>query len=198
MRIYLEIFGYIGSALVVFSMLMTSVLKLRVINTMGSIVSMIYALICHTYPIAIMNLALILINLYGLKKLRNTSPAYHLEQAQPEDVAVRFLLGKYKEDIKKYFAGFTGPREGQQAYVVMNEDMCVAVALGTLYGDSLELTLDYATPSYRDFSIGSFLYGKLKEQGVRKLIFRDPTEGHRNYLLRMNFTENNGVFTKEL
>ena len=40
---WIEIFGYIGSALVVVSMLMTSVVKLRVINTVGSLISGTYA-----------------------------------------------------------------------------------------------------------------------------------------------------------
>ena len=60
--LYLEIFGYIGTALVVISMLMTSLNKLRIVNICGSIISLIYSLLVKAYPIAIMNLCLILIN----------------------------------------------------------------------------------------------------------------------------------------
>lgn len=68
MNIYLEIFGYIGTFLVVFSMIMTSLTKLRIINVCGSIISAIYAVICNTWPIAIMNFCLIAINLFHLLK----------------------------------------------------------------------------------------------------------------------------------
>ena len=39
----IEIFGYIGCIFVIISMLMTSVVKLRVINTVGSSISAVYA-----------------------------------------------------------------------------------------------------------------------------------------------------------
>ncbi len=37
----IEIFGYIGSVLVIVSMLMSSIVKLRIINTVGRCVSII-------------------------------------------------------------------------------------------------------------------------------------------------------------
>ena len=64
--LYLEIFGYIGTALVVVSMLMTSLNKLRIVNIYGSIISLVYSLLVNAYPIAIMNLCLILINSFHL------------------------------------------------------------------------------------------------------------------------------------
>ena len=66
MNIYLEIFGYIGTALVLLSMMMTSVTKLRVINMCGSVISAIYAAGSNTWPIVVMNICLIAINGYHL------------------------------------------------------------------------------------------------------------------------------------
>ena len=43
-ELLVELFGYLGSVLVVVSMLMASVVKLRVINTFGSVISGTYAL----------------------------------------------------------------------------------------------------------------------------------------------------------
>ena len=65
----IEIFGYIGSALVVISMLMSSIVKLRVINILGSIISGTYAIICGAFPLVLMNACLIVINVYNLYKL---------------------------------------------------------------------------------------------------------------------------------
>ena len=61
MNIFLEIFGYIGTVLVVGSMLMTSVAKLRIVNICGSAIAAIYSLIIGTYPILIMNVAIVII-----------------------------------------------------------------------------------------------------------------------------------------
>ncbi len=69
MDLYIELFGYLGSVLVVVSMLMTSITRLRLVNTVGNVISLIYALIIASYPLALMNVCLILINLYYLIKL---------------------------------------------------------------------------------------------------------------------------------
>ena len=64
--VLLEIFGYIGTTLVVVSMMMTSVTKLRIVNMSGSVISAIYAGICGTWPIVVMNVCLFLINGFHL------------------------------------------------------------------------------------------------------------------------------------
>jgi hypothetical protein len=85
MNIYLEIFGYIGTALVLLSMMMTSVAKLRWINMAGSLISMIYAAICGAMPVVLLNLGLIVINIVQL---------------------IRLYRGKICEGGKKYEIGY--------------------------------------------------------------------------------------------
>lgn len=70
MNIYLEIFGYIGSALILISMMMTSVEKLRWLNVAGSVISVIYGMFCNTWPVVLLNLGIIIINLVQLIRLR--------------------------------------------------------------------------------------------------------------------------------
>ena len=62
MNWFLEIFGYMGTALILISMMMTSVTKLRCINIAGSLISMIYAIIVGAYPVVFLNAGLIIIN----------------------------------------------------------------------------------------------------------------------------------------
>lgn len=69
---FIEIFGYTGSILVVISMLMSSVVKLRLINTIGSVISGTYAVIRGAFPLVLMNACLIIINVYNLYKLLKT------------------------------------------------------------------------------------------------------------------------------
>ncbi len=68
MNIYLEIFGYIGTILVVISMMMTSMTALRIVNITGAIISTIYSIINNVWPIAIMNICLIIIHIFHLLK----------------------------------------------------------------------------------------------------------------------------------
>ncbi len=69
LELFWEIFGYIGTACVIISMLMTSVVKLRLINMVGALISLIYALIVGAAPIAVLNAALIIIQIFQLYRL---------------------------------------------------------------------------------------------------------------------------------
>ena len=71
MNIYLEIFGYIGTALVLLSMMMTSVRRLRLLNLAGSAIGLVYAVLTATWPVAALNLGLTVINLVQLIRLQH-------------------------------------------------------------------------------------------------------------------------------
>lgn len=79
MHIFWELFGYLGTALVLLSMMMTSVSKLRILNLSGSVISMIYAIVMNTWPVAALNFGMILINTVQLIRL-------HKATAQKEDM----------------------------------------------------------------------------------------------------------------
>ncbi len=70
MNICLEIFGYIGTALVIISMTMKSINRLRAFNIAGSVISMIYSIFSSAWPVVVMNVFLIAINTYQLVKAR--------------------------------------------------------------------------------------------------------------------------------
>jgi hypothetical protein len=61
-KIWLEIFGYIGTALVLVSFLMHDIKWLRAVNMAGGAISLIYAIIMNTMPVVVLNGSLILIN----------------------------------------------------------------------------------------------------------------------------------------
>lgn len=84
----IEIFGYIGTILVVVSMLMSSMVKLRIVSTVGSTVSGIYAMICGAFPLALMNGVIIIINIYNLIKLSKTKQENDLVEADVRDTLV--------------------------------------------------------------------------------------------------------------
>lgn len=69
--IALELFGYLGTALVIISMLMTDINKLRIINISGGFISLIYAICVRTMPVVVLNSVLITINIIQLIKAKN-------------------------------------------------------------------------------------------------------------------------------
>ena len=74
-NILLEIFGYIGTALIILSMTMRSINKLRILNLSGSIISVIYSVLINAWPTVILNVCLAAINLYHLIKVHRQDVA---------------------------------------------------------------------------------------------------------------------------
>lgn len=70
MNIYLEIFGYIGTALVLLSMMMTSMNKLRIVNIAGNAVTMIYSILVNAWPVVFLNGGIIIVNVIQLVRVR--------------------------------------------------------------------------------------------------------------------------------
>ncbi len=200
-KLMIELFGYLGSTLVVVSMLMTSVVRLRVINTIGSIIFMIYALIIHSYPTALMNLCLVGINIYQLLRLRNTTNSYHMVEVNFNDRYLQFLLSYYDSDIRTYFPDFRERLdETDVAYIICLDSETVGVTLGKhLNETALELFVDYSTPTYRDCSVGEYLYSQLKEKGIKELVYRGKEAAHIEYVKKVGFVQNeSGDYTKKL
>ncbi|MBR0136847.1 MAG: YgjV family protein, partial [Erysipelotrichaceae bacterium] len=103
----IEAVGYLGSFLVLVSFLMTSVIKLRIVNTIGSLIFMIYALIIKSYPTAVMNACLVLINLRFLWKMRQPDEELDVIYADADCAMVKYLLSYYVEDIMECFPGIS-------------------------------------------------------------------------------------------
>ena len=75
MILWQEIIGYIGTGLVILSMTMSSLTKLRIFNMAGAVFSTVYALLITAYPVALLNAVLTAINLYHLIRARREKKA---------------------------------------------------------------------------------------------------------------------------
>lgn len=200
MDLLIEIFGYVGSVLVVVSMLMSSVVKLRVINLIGSVISGAYALIIGSFPLALMNACLIVINLWNLKKLIFVKLNYDLVVCGTGDAALAHFLDHYSQDIQVYFPGFRySAAKVDTAYLVFCEAEPAGVLLGNREEDgTIRVALDYTTPTYRDCSIGKFMFSVLPGEGVNRLATARPSEKHRPYLEKVGYELVNETYVKTL
>ncbi|WP_054742680.1 YgjV family protein [Cellulosilyticum ruminicola] len=70
---WIEWVGYSASAMIAISLLMTDIHRIRVINTIGCILFIIYGIGVGAYPVAIANAIIIIINIYHIFKLKKAS-----------------------------------------------------------------------------------------------------------------------------
>lgn len=63
---FVSIIGYIASFLVLVSFLLKDMKKLRIVNTIGCLVFILYGVYLHSLPVIITNSSIVCINLYFL------------------------------------------------------------------------------------------------------------------------------------
>ncbi len=72
MSSWIEWIGYLASFTIAISLLMTDLVKLRLLNSVGCLIFVIYGIMVGAYPVAVANAAIILINGYHLWKLKKS------------------------------------------------------------------------------------------------------------------------------
>lgn len=195
----LELVGYLGSVLVLVSFLMASVVKLRVVNSVGSLIFAVYALLIHSYPTAFMNVCLVLINLYYLRKLGNKENHYDLLRTDSQDNYLAYLLEYYRPDMEKCFPGLkVDQTRANRAYLICCDGAPAGIFLGREEDGELDILLDYSTPAYRDCSVGEYLFEKMPLDGIRRLLYAGPAKHHQDYLRKMGFQKEEGAYVKNL
>ena len=94
-EVLLEIFGYIGTAIVLLSFVMTDMKWMRAVNMIGGFISLLYALFTNSMPVVVLNASLITINGIQLMRLLRKSrekvnteeiDAYNNEEKKEEDI----------------------------------------------------------------------------------------------------------------
>lgn len=199
-QMILELVGYLASALVLVSLLMTSVVKLRVINMIGSLIFAIYALLIASYPTAIMNFCLVGVNIYHLVRMAKTEKFFTLLPTRLDNSHLQYFLQYHQQDITTYFPDLTQRSPEPDVVLLVYCQMVTAgILIGRNCGDgTLEVCLDYTSPQYRDCSVGKYLYQQLQEQGYRKLVTAAASDAHNAYLVKMGFALEDGRYVKTL
>ena len=174
---WLDIVGWGGSALLVYSLLQARVLRFRTINTIGCVVLIFFNAMLSVWPMVGMNVVLAAINVWFIVRLlgeRHDEAVFDVLEVQPDDQYLRHVLRLHGEDIMRYQPDFTWePGDGHEhAFIVMKGDETVGVVVLRRDGETARLLLDYVTPRYRDFTPGEFVWrrsGMLNALGVRRV-----------------------------
>lgn len=195
-RILLEIFGYIGSALVVVSMLMTSVTKLRIINMCGSVISTIYSVIVGAWPIVIMNGCIMAINFYHVVLSVKDKLELTYAVAKGNDTSVRQFVSLYENVITSKDAAYTSNiTENTDALILFNDSEIVSVFAGKIEAECFALDFCYALPEFEKGAAVTALEF-FKANGISKLCPTSPAFSKE--LRRLGIDERDGMLIEQI
>ncbi len=177
-RHWLDLLGWGGSALLVFSLLQTRVLRFRVLNLLACVVLVVFNGVLAVWPMVGMNVVLCAINLWFIAQLlsaRHDEAAFEVLEVAPHDAYLGHVLRVHGVDIERYQPGFSwaSDQPGWHAFLVQKGDETAGVVLLAVDGDVGRVLLDYVTPRFRDFSPGEFVWrrsGVLRELGLKRVV----------------------------
>ena len=205
---WLEWLGYLASLIVLISLLMSSIIKLRWINLIGSGIFALYGFLIGALPVGFMNVGIAIINIYYLTKIYGSKEYFKLIPLQSNSQYLSYFLEFYKDSIESYITDFklnnTAP---DVSFYILRNTVPAGIFIGSRYdANTLKVDLDFVTPEYRDFKIGNYIYEYQKDYfldyGYSRLICFSTNEAHIKYLKKMGFTESeinqNTAFIKEL
>jgi GNAT superfamily N-acetyltransferase len=204
---YKEWIGYLASLIVLVSLLMSSVKKLRWINLIGSLTFAVYGFLISAYPVAVMNAGIVLINSYYLFQMYKKNDYFTLTSLDKEKDYFEYFMSFYKEDIKTFITEEHDLKDKDliKLFVLRNTVPAGIFVAKKTNKDEMHVYIDYVTPQYRDFKIGEYLFNTqkdyFKQLGVKTLVTHPGTDKHQKYLQKMGFkllTNDKNVFVKEI
>ncbi len=197
----IEWIGYLGSAIIAISLMMSSIVKLRWLNLTGAAIFSSYGFIIGAMPVAFLNLFITLINVFHLYGIYSQKDFLKILQIKTENRYLDFFMDYYQQDINKFFPGFY---ESFKNKLFNSEDyLCFliirnAAVAGAFIGrkieeDHLFVEIDFAIPEYRDLKTGRYIYKHnqlyFKNMGIKKLTADPKNKKHYKYLKKMGFNE---------
>jgi len=196
-RFILELLGYAASALIAVSMMMSSILRLRLFNMAGAIGFAIYGVCIGAYPVAVLNAITVTVNAFYLMRMLRAKQFYHLLELQPDSVYLPYFLDFYGAEIRRILPGFQySPAADQLVLIILRDCNPVGVFIAEQKsGGVLRVVLDFVIPSYRDLKIGQFLFVEqadvCRARGVREIVIAPRTKEFGAYLVKVGFEQIN-------
>jgi hypothetical protein len=188
-----ELIGYLASTLIVVSLLMSSILRLRLIGLVGAITFTAYGLLIGALPIALANGAIVIIHIYHLTRMLNQRAQQEyfeaLEVPATSPILHRFV-DFHLDDARRFQPDFEGVRDDQLALLILRDAVPVGAVVADVDGADAEVRLDYVTPEHRDLRPGSFLWVEsdaFTSRGIRRVVTTAPTREHARYLTHVGF-----------
>lgn len=192
----LEVVGWVGSAILVVSLLQTRVMRFRVLNAVASAVLVGYNLVIEVWPMVGLNVVLVAINLWvisGLLRKRHDARAYDVVEIGVGEPYLAHVIGRHSGDIVQFSpdpAGLLGTAE--HAFLVSSGDQLVGLVLSRAGEDPAEqqVLLDYVLPPYRDFTPGEFVFrpdGPFADLGATRIVASPAMAASERYLAAIGF-----------
>ena len=200
-----ELLGYLASALIVVSLLMASLFKLRVVNLVGAVVFTAYGLLIDSLPVVLANAAIVAIDVFYLARMvraRADEAYFEVVEVPADSPVLQRFVTFHAEDARRFQPDFVGIRADHLAWMVLKDAAPVGVVLARADGEVAHIDLDHVTPPHRDQRSGTRFFatpGPFAAHGITRVVTTAGAGGHARYLEAMGFTRRgDGTFERSV
>jgi len=198
-----ELIGYLGSILVAISLMMRSLLRLRIINLIGALFFTIYGVLLGAYPVAFLNGLIVCIDLYYLIQMWRQKDFFTFLEVSPKSEYLRTFVEFYKTDILGIIPSYTHkPEEDLLCFFILRNMMPAGLFIAKVQAEEAHVQLDYVIPNYRDFQVARFIFDEnaafFLERGIRRFVSEGGSPIHQTYLEKMEFVNNGEFYVHEI
>ncbi len=194
-EIIIEYMGIAASFIILVALLHKSIKKLRFINLVGGILMLTYGILIQKAPVIIMNSGTVLINLYHLRKILLSKDYFQVLSVRTDSEFLSMFMNFFDQELPQKLKPMDKVlRQTDYCFFILRN--MVPAGLFVLRHHSattIEVVLDFATPEYRDFQTGEYLFDNakklLKEHGYTKFLTYSDNARHIRYLKRMDYRE---------
>ncbi|BDU50849.1 hypothetical protein [Haliovirga abyssi] len=206
---WLEWFGYAASVVVAVSLMMSSIVKLRWYNLIGAGMFSAYGFLIGAMPVGFLNGFIALADIYYIIKIYQTKEDFEILNSDFNSEYFSHFFKYYSDDIKNYFPDFESNenKKDKVVFFVLRNMIPANLVVGEKAGDKYIVDVDYATPQYRDFKLGRYLFEEMKDnfkkEGINVIVAKSNNEKHSKYLKKIGFNfekkeGNNELFSKNI
>lgn len=198
-----ELIGYLGSILVAISLMMKSLLRLRIINLAGALFFTAYGILLGAYPVAFLNGLIVCIDLYYLLQMWRQKDFFTFLEVSPHGNYLNAFVDFYRDDIREIIPSYRHePDDDLLCFFILRNMMPAGLFLARVQGEEAQVRLDYVVPHYRDFQVARFIFGEnaafFRARGIRRFVSEGGSAIHRRYLEKMGFVEQGGMYVREI
>jgi hypothetical protein len=189
-----ELIGYSASALVVISLAMSSLIRLRIVNLVGALVFSLYGVLIGSLPVLVTNLAIAGIDVWYLQRDLSTRDELTVVPVGENDPFLGEFVSVHRRDIDGFIHGPGIDAGTDVRFVMLRNAVPAGVFMGRSIDDAaLSVVVDYVAPPYRDLRHGTLLYGhdaaRFAELGYRHIVVEQVDRRQHDYFMRMGFRE---------
>jgi len=182
--------GYAGSVLVALSLMMSSLVRLRIINLIGASIFATYGFLIGAMPVAFLNSFIALVDIYYLIEIFSAREYFKVLEVKPDSYYLKYFCEFHAKEINKFQPTFRlVPDKNVFTFFILRNSVPAGLVVASPRGEEeVFINLDYAAPGYRDFKMGKYVINQVfKKKNVKRLSSDPGNPVHEKYLKRMGF-----------